>query len=497
MEAASLSVSITGDASGLISSLQNADAAIAKVHSSAGKLMSDFNGKDAKMTLTAVDNTAAGVASAKAHIASVTGKTVTISVRYAVSGMPKFASGTTSAAGGLSVVNDERGKSDPRELIEHNGRLFMYEGRDVIVPLGKGDRVYTADETKRIMAGIGLPHYAAGKNNTLFEAAKSDFTHYKKTHDVSPSEELSKWQQLMEEFAYDEEAVWEIEENIFSAQQKVMKEQEDFLKEQQKANEAVYKKWQSDAKNWKKIRDTYGDWDEAGDSHVKFYERSIERIKEMYEDGYISWQTYRDDTMSAVLSLYEAKEEQTDALLKSQKKYIASLKKQFADEESALGESWDNEDRRVSKAEISRELKIYAGAVTQRGLDKYKSLQDEMKKLRREEEMYRLQKSHTETITRLEDEYAEVEDNKKYLLGVIERSGLNIESIAGSAKRDIESMQSTVSSLFRETINAIKAIRISQSSYSDNRNISINGSGAEVEALKNRMIGEIARGSYY
>ena len=195
MEAANLSVSITGDASGLISSLQSAEAAIGQLHSQAGRLMGDFDGKEAKMKLTAIDNTASGVASAKANIARVTDKTVTISVRYAASGMPKLAGGTRDAYEGLSVINDERGKSDPRELVEHNGRLFMFEGRDVIVPLSRGDKVYTADETRRIMQGIGLPHYASGKNkNEFFEAAKADLTHYKKTHIVSPTEELNAWQ---------------------------------------------------------------------------------------------------------------------------------------------------------------------------------------------------------------------------------------------------------------------------------------------------------------
>ena len=126
-EAANLSVSITGDASGLISSLNAAEAAIGTLNSSAGKIMNDFADKEASFKLTAVD------------------KTVTISLRYAVSGIPRLAGGTKNAREGLGVINDERGVSDPRELVEHNGRLMMFSGRDVIVPLSKGDKVYTAD----------------------------------------------------------------------------------------------------------------------------------------------------------------------------------------------------------------------------------------------------------------------------------------------------------------------------------------------------------------
>lgn len=546
--------------------------------------MSDFGGKETQIKLTAVDNTAAGVASARANIASLTDKTVTISVRYAVGAVPKLAGGTRDALGGLSVVNDEKGTSDPRELIEHNGRLLMFQGRDVLVPLAKGDKVYTADETKRIMAGLGLPHYASGKNNNeAFELSKADLTHYKKTHNMSPAEELAAWQELMQKFSYDSLVVREIEEEIFSAEQKIIAEQEKALKERKKANEtalsdykkhsdawikyqtevagmgvdgqieayerqlynynamvsemtastaytademkaiwddfyeykadidlkigklenernyAVYKKWQSDADNWLMIRNTYDDWFESGDSKIRFYERSIERIQEMYDGGFVGWQEYRDDTMMGTLNLYKAKMEAVEELLAGQKKYIRDTKTRFTDEESALRDSWEVSDRKTSKAEISEQLGIFRGAVTQRGMDKYKSLQEEMKKLRREEEMFNLQKKHTQIITDLEDSYTKVEENKKYLLGVIERSGLNLEGIVNGARYDISSMQSTITSLFAQTISAIKGINISSNSYSDNRNISISGgmSAAALDALQNRVIGSIAHGRFY
>ena len=187
-------------------------------------------------------------------------------------------------------------------------------------------------------------------------------------------------------------------------------------------NYAVYEKWKSDAENWKMIRDTYDDWYETGDSPVKFYERSIAKIQELYDGGYVGWQEYRDDTMMAKLNLYEAKMDQVNELLSRQKNYINDLKQQFSDEETALSEKWEVSDRNISKAEISHQLGIYKNAVTQRGIDKYKSLQEQMKKLKREERMYELQKDNAETIAELEENYDVVEANKKYLLASIEKS---------------------------------------------------------------------------
>lgn len=267
--------------------------------------------------------------------------------------------------------------------------------------------------------------------------------------------------------------------------------------EQYEKNYAVYEKWKSDAENWKLIRDTYDDWYETGDSPVKFYERSIAKIQEMYDGGYVGWQEYRDDTMMAKLNLYKAKMEQIDELLSRQKNYINDLKEQFSAEEAEFSESWEVSDRKAEKAEISQQLKIYKNAVTQKGIDKYNSLQEQMKKLNREEQMYELQKSNEETIAELEESYDAVEANKKYLLATIEKTGVNIEGIVGSVNYDIKSMENTVTSLFAQTISAIKSIKVSSNSYSDNRNINISSNASSViEALKNRVGLVIAHGSY-
>ena len=37
--------------------------------------------------------------------------------------------------------------------------------------------------------------------------------------------------------------------------------------------------------------------DKTGDSHIQFYERSIERIQKMYDGGFVGWQEYSDDTI--------------------------------------------------------------------------------------------------------------------------------------------------------------------------------------------------------
>ena len=64
-----------------------------------------------------------------------------------------FAHGTRNAPEGLAYLNDD-GSADPRELVEHNGQFLMYEGRNVLVPLAAGDRVFTSSETKDILSDV-------------------------------------------------------------------------------------------------------------------------------------------------------------------------------------------------------------------------------------------------------------------------------------------------------------------------------------------------------
>ena len=82
-----------------------------------------------------------------------------------------FAHGTRNAPEGLAYLNDD-GSADPRELVEHNGQFLMYEGRNVLAPLSAGDRVFTSSETKDILSGRGIPHYATGLNNDVIENEK-------------------------------------------------------------------------------------------------------------------------------------------------------------------------------------------------------------------------------------------------------------------------------------------------------------------------------------
>lgn len=73
-----------------------------------------------------------------------------------------YASGTNFHSGGLAVVNDQKGPVY-RELVQlPTGERFIPEGRDVVLPLPRGAKVFPAYKTKRLMRNMGIPKYADG-----------------------------------------------------------------------------------------------------------------------------------------------------------------------------------------------------------------------------------------------------------------------------------------------------------------------------------------------
>lgn len=500
------------------------------------------------------------------------------------------ARGTQNFSGGLAMVNDD-GRADPRELIIDRGRAFIPEGRDVVLPLSKGAKVYTSSQTKAIMSGLGIPRYASGKDNSdAFTSAKDDWSHYTKTHSVTTAQELQKWVQLSEQFRDNEKDIADIEEQIFSLRQKMaqemnkqskaylsersalndwedvgdsaldafgrirdrnkadldamritydeyvdnvsdagktlyegmLKQSDQWLTDQvsyynMSADEYIaginreqarleefyaadmlkyseyveykrdlrnkeldaiaeknadeYTAWKKDADAWQEMRSTYGDWDYQGDSEEDFLKRKIQRAKEFYEAGKISFEEFIDDTNQYSMDLYKAQEGYIDDLLKKQQDYISDMREQFQKEEQALRDSWTVADRKADMSEVQGQLDIYAGAVTDRGQQKYKELQEQMKQLQRDEELYQLQVRNNATIEGLEADYKILEENKKNILDDLRATDIDISGYVESLTQSVSQSGKNVEGLLSTLINKFDNFKIENNSMSDNRSI--------------------------
>ena len=503
----------------------------------------------------------------------------------------KKAKGTQNFEGGLAMVNDEKGISDPRELIVDKGRAFIPQGKDVLLPLSKGAKVYTASQTKAIMNGMGIPHYATGKDNSdAFTSAKDDWTHYTKTHAVTTAQELEKWLEFQEKFKSNDKDIADIEEQIFSIMQKQTKEfneqskaylekhsaindwgdngdtpldafkrikdrnyqdlqdakitwddyvdnvsdagktlyddmksySDSWLEHQQKyhsmsiddyiagidreaerleefyANDVInyqkyveekqtleekrydavaqknadeYSAWQKDADAWQELRSTYDDWDKYGDSEEDFLKRKIGRVKEFYNAGKISFEEFIDDTNKYSMELYKSQSSAVDELLQKQQDYVSNVKDEFSKQEQELRDSWDVQDRKTDMSEVQAQLDVYANSVTDRGQQKYKELQEQMKQLQRDEELYQLQKKNNATIESLEAEYKQMEDGKKNILTGLQNADINISAYVATITDKVSATGGNIESLLSRMLDKFDSFKIENNSMSDNRKI--------------------------
>lgn len=503
----------------------------------------------------------------------------------------KVAKGTQNFDGGLAMVNDEKGISDPRELIVDKGRAFIPQGKDVVLPLSKGAKVYTASQTKAIMSGMGIPHYATGKDNSdAFTSAKDDWTHYTKTHAVTTAQELEKWLGFQEKFKSNDKDIADIEEQIFSIMQKQTKEfneqskaylekhsaindwgdngdtpldafkrikdrnyqdlqdakitwddyvdnvsdagetlyddmksySDSWLEHQQKyhsmsiddyiagidreaerleefyANDVInyqkyveekqaleekrydavaqknadeYSAWQKDADAWRELRSTYDDWDKYGDSEEDFLKRKIDRVKEFYNAGKISFEEFIDDTNKYSMELYKSQSSAVDELLQKQQDYISNVKDEFSKQEQELRDSWDVQDRKTDMSEVQAQLDVYANSVTDKGQQKYKELQEQMKQLQRDEELYQLQKENNATIESLEAEYKQMEDGKKNILTGLQNADINISAYVATITDKVSATGGNIESLLSRLLDKFDSFKIENNSMSDNRKI--------------------------
>lgn len=242
------------------------------------------------------------------------------------------AKGTSDFSGGFAKINDQKGIPDPRELVEFGGKGYIFEGKDVVIPLPKHARVYTASQTKEILAARNIPHYAGGKNNEAWENAKSDRAHIRKTtYSIIPAWEELEWlDEMKKKFASDTEVIKEIEEESVTYTKKMWSENlstmqyaldmgwmsqeeyysklaayrdENFAPDTEEYRDATLKlhKYSQQlidnandvSKAWTDMRNTFNDWDEIGDSPLAAYQRINERNMQAVNDGLITYDEYR------------------------------------------------------------------------------------------------------------------------------------------------------------------------------------------------------------
>lgn len=336
-----------------------------------------FSNEEGIATLSAIDNVTATAQQAAKAIAGVKSKTVTITAAYIstnkridqLSSLNGWATtqakGTQDFKGGMAMINDQRGVSDPRELVEVNGKGYIFEGRDVVLPLPRHAKVYTAGQTKEMLAMAGLRRYARGKDNQEWENAQDDWAHYTKVNNVSAFEALEHWDEMMKKFSYDAEAVKDIQEEIVASTKDMWDEEmatmqfyldmgidseehyykwlETYRDEHFDGNDEMWRKATLDITKYNKrmakesaealndaseeyirFHTIAGDWDEIGDSPLAAYARVLDRAEEDLANGvYESVEEKNEFLKNFGSNMFDAYKEDADNWIQHERDYNA------------------------------------------------------------------------------------------------------------------------------------------------------------------------------
>ena len=336
-----------------------------------------FSNEEGIATLSAIDNVTATAQQAAKSIAGVKSKTVTITAVYttinkridqfsSVNGWAtKQAKGTQDFKGGMAMINDQRGVSDPRELVEVNGKGYIFEGRDVVLPLPRHAKVYTAGQTKEMLAMAGLRRYARGKDNQEWENAQDDWAHYTKVNNVSAFEALEHWDEMMKKFSYDAEAVKDIQEEIVASTKDMWDEEmatmqfyldmgvdseehyykwlETYRDEHFDGNDEMWRKATLDITKYNKrmakesaealndaseeyirFHTIAGDWDEIDDSPLAAYARVLDRAEEDLANGvYKNVEEKNEFLKNFGSNMFDAYKEDADNWIQHERDYNA------------------------------------------------------------------------------------------------------------------------------------------------------------------------------
>ncbi len=336
-----------------------------------------FSNEEGIATLSAIDNVTATAQQAAKSIAGVKSKTVTITAVYTTINkrIDQFSSlngwattnakGTQDFKGGMAMINDQRGVSDPRELVEVNGKGYIFEGRDVVLPLPRHAKVYTAGQTKEMLAMAGLRRYARGKDNKEWENAQDDWAHYTKVNNVSAFEALEHWDEMMKKFSYDAEAVKDIQEEIVASTKDMWDEEmatmqfyldmgvdseehyykwlETYRDEHFDGNDEMWRKATLDITKYNKqmakesaealndaseeyirFHTIAGDWDEIGDSPLAAYARVLDRAEEDLANGvYESVEEKNEFLKNFGSNMFDAYKEDADNWIQHERDYNA------------------------------------------------------------------------------------------------------------------------------------------------------------------------------
>lgn len=316
---------------------------------------------------TAADTAAQKVENIRLEMQKLNGTTATVTVdvkrRQGILGMLGFANGTNDAPAGDALVGEEGA-----ELVKSGNRAYLVgvDGPE-ITKLQKGDQVFPADETKKILRGSGkkisgfIPAYADGRATTSGLRVETNkkgevgtpYT-YKAKVDADTSDLEDKLEDTLKKMKEEiDEIIRNFEHSIFLLE-KNGGDAADIVAIYRQMQEAVHAKAEEYRKlglndNSEYIQDLQKQWwdyeDNIRDTITKFYEdivaekeNLIGKNERLFSESFSNKDRAKAEEYAAnIIQLYREMQE----TVHEQAEYYRSLGySETSDELSELGELW-------------------------------------------------------------------------------------------------------------------------------------------------------------
>ena len=212
-------------------------------------------------------------------------------------------------------------------------------------------------------------------------------------------------------------------------------------------------------------RKFYDDWNKVNTTEEKVLQQMLDNADRYYAEGILDYKQYAEEVRQinrSIFSAQAAEQESVFSLAQDRIEKQLSEKKTEIDRQTAalnaqvseLRAKYTTEDRRKRMAELKEEISDYQNAVTLKGQEHLKSLQDEAEKLRREQEIEDLQKRNNEIITQLEAEYKALETEKTSLLTKIADNTAELNkftaAVAGISESVSTAVQTTLTKIIQD-----------------------------------------------
>lgn len=300
---------------------------------------------DKTVDVVVVSNSKEAFDEIRGEISQLNGSTIYIGVRYVEENSPSggtkdgtrsksggsggrytYATGTDSARGGLSLVNDGNGA----ELISANGRAWIAGGGEpVITNLPIGARVFSADETREILSRSGINAFEGGSgDSTSVDGIPYDKD--KKNTGKKPPKNLDK---ILDELSKYIDKILKKAKEALDAQLKAIDAQIDALQREHDAAE--------DANKLEELRLN------ILEAEKKLEEAQNERTVRYFnkETGQWEWMADQKAVYDAEQALKEAQEaydkEVAEQAYQAQIQSLNDLKDTLQDQYDQLADHWD------------------------------------------------------------------------------------------------------------------------------------------------------------